>query len=277
VIPVFRGDVPAFDGRECFADITKGDHMRKMAALGFRADVIVHLAGLVDVALVADSNDPARCLPGQTSIEPLYTANVTGTANVVDLARASGAKKIVFASSQTVYGFGDQGRADETTALRPLEHYAVSKVCAERLLESTSQQDLSVVIVRFPGIYSPLRRNGVVHAMCRSAVRDGLITVRSDYPFPLDVLALEDVVPGIAKSLFYAGEKFEVFNLSSGTPCSLDLLAERIAGQLPGTRIEKIGVAQPTFEMSGARALRLLQWQALPFNVRVAEMISSLK
>jgi nucleoside-diphosphate-sugar epimerase len=113
--------------------------------------------------------------------------------------------------------------------------------------------------------------------MCRSAVDHRVITVHSECAIPFDVLALEDLVPGIVKALSYEGEGLEIFNLSSGEPCSLELLAERIGAQVPGTRIEKRGVAQPAFQMSGARAARLLQWQPAPLNLRLAEMLSSLK
>ncbi len=276
VVPLFRGSAPVIDVRGGFADLTRADHMRELVAQGFRADLIVHLAGLVDIIFQPGSNrGETLCLPGQLKVEPHYLANVVGTANVVDLARACGASRIIFASSQTVYGYGEQGRADETTPLRPLEHYAASKVCAEQLLAMASRQGLSVVIVRFPGIYSPLRASGAVHAMCRSAVQHRVIEVHAECAIPFDVLALEDVVTGIVKALSYAGESLEIFNLSSGEPCSLELLAGRIGALVPGTRIEKRGVAQPPFQMSGARAARLLQWQPAPVNLRLAEMLSS--
>jgi UDP-glucose 4-epimerase len=277
VIAVRRGVEASFDGNEARADITRPEHMARLVDQGFRADVIVHLAGLVQVSLAADATTAAGCRPGQAMVEPLYAANVLGAANVVDLARACGARKIVFASSQTVYGFGTQGTADENTPLRPLEHYAASKVCAERLLATAAEQGVSVVVLRFPGIYSPDRDNGAVYTMCRSALESGRITLRPECAIPFDILALADLLPAVEAAIQHQGGPFEVFNLSSGEACSLELLAEQIAAQVSGTQVEKAGASQPSFRMNATRANRMLNWCPAPTNQRLAEVLAALK
>ncbi|MBI2517590.1 MAG: NAD(P)-dependent oxidoreductase [Opitutae bacterium] len=278
VVAFRRGTEPRFAQQECFADLAHRAHLAALVEQGFRADVIVHLAGRVEIALQPDPAQPTTgCRPGQVAVEPLYSANVVGTANVVDLAHACGARKIIFASSQTVYGYGEHGRADEQTLLCPLEHYAASKVCAERLLKTSSHSGLAVVILRFPGVFSPQRTSGAVHALCRAAVKQRVILLQPDCAIPFDVLALDDLLPAFAAAIEYEGESLEVFNLSTGEPCSLERLAERIAALVPGTRIEKRGVPQPTFQMSAERAARLLHWQPAPLAHRLTEVLSVLQ
>ena len=277
MIAVSRGENPEFDGQECRLDITRSDHVNGLIDQGFRADVIVHLAGRVEIALEpSHPQSDTKCKPGQKVVEPLYSANVSGTANIVDLARTCGAGKIVFASSQAVYGFGDNGLADETTVPCPLEHYATSKVCAEQLLETASRQGISISILRFPGVFSPSRRDGAVSAMARSALENRLITINAEVEIPFDVLSLDDLVPGITKAIDHDGGDFELFNLSTGDPCSLELLAERIAALVPSTRIENHGVRQPSFQMSAERAERILGWRSAPMNQRLEEVLSVL-
>lgn len=278
VMALRRGAEASVDGGECQADITRAEQLAALVERGVRADVIVHLAGRVEIALRPDSQRPEEsCRPAQTSVAQLYAANVMGTANVVDFALACGARKIVFASSQTVYGYGEDGKADEDTPLRPLEHYAASKVCAEKLLETTSRQGISVAVLRFPGVFATSRTAGAVYAMCRSAVLQRQITVQADCAIPVDVLALDDLLPAIVRGIDYEGEAFEVFNISTGEPCSLERLAERIGAQVPGTRIERRGVRQPMFEMNAGRAARLLQWSAASLDLRLAEMIAAVR
>jgi nucleoside-diphosphate-sugar epimerase len=276
VVALRRGREPRCYDSEAEADLTNAAHIAALVQQGLKADVIVHLAGSVQVELRPDPADPEHnCVPGQVRLESLYAANVLGTANAVDLARACGARKLVFASSQTVYGYGEDGVADETTPLRPLEHYATSKVCSEQLLKMASHQGLQVVVLRFPGIFSPQRADGAVYAMCRSALKQHIV-VRSECAVPFDVLALDDLLPAIERAIAFDGAGFEVFNLSTGEPCSLELLASHIARLVPGTRVEKLGVSQPSFRMHADRALRLLQWRAAPIDQRLAEVLSAL-
>src|SRR3989344_9322509 len=62
---------------------------------GYKIDWIFHLAGLADV--VPSINNP----------ENYFLTNVFGTMNVLEAARKSNVKKLVYASSSSVYGIPD--------------------------------------------------------------------------------------------------------------------------------------------------------------------------
>lgn len=84
-----------------------------------RPEVICHLAAQVSVRhSVADPVADAR-------------VNVTGTANVLEAARAAGGRKVVFTSSCAVYGVPDALPVPADAELRPASPYAASKVSGE--------------------------------------------------------------------------------------------------------------------------------------------------
>ncbi|HQF53152.1 MAG TPA: NAD-dependent epimerase/dehydratase family protein, partial [Thermoleophilia bacterium] len=77
-------------------------------------DVVIHLAALPSVP--------------RSVQDPLTTndVNVTGTLNVVLAARDAGVKRVVFASSSSVYGRNDALPKQETLVPMPISPYGVS-------------------------------------------------------------------------------------------------------------------------------------------------------
>lgn len=81
----------------------------------------------------------------------LYDSNVEGTRNILQAARESGARRVVYTSSVATMGFGNNGNmADENSpvALRDMiGDYKRSKFLAERLVIDTAQSGQNVVMV----------------------------------------------------------------------------------------------------------------------------------
>lgn len=278
VVPMMRGSDPHFDGALCQIDMTRAEHWEALAKTEFRPGVIIHLAGTIDIALEPDPRNPQGIpVPGRQRIGDLYASNVTATARLIEFAKQTGVQRIIFASSQAVYGFGERGFADETTPRRPLEHYAMSKACAEMMLEVAARDAQAVTVLRFPGVFSAQRTSGAVYQMCHAGLTGNRIEVRAPVPIPWNVIALPDLVAGISRALDFRGAHWEVFNLAIGEPDSLTLLARRIAALLPGCRVEESGVPQPDFRMSCERAQRLLRWRPEPLAIRLQEVIDSIR
>ncbi len=65
--------------------------------------------------------------------EPLlvHESNVTGTLNVLVAAEAAGVRRVVYASSSSVYGGAGDGATREDAAPNPLSPYAASKLAGE--------------------------------------------------------------------------------------------------------------------------------------------------
>jgi nucleoside-diphosphate-sugar epimerase len=88
--------------------------------------------------------------------DPLTTSavNIEGTLNVLLAARDQGVRRVVFASSSSVYGDAPGMPRRETGPVRPLAPYAVSKLAAEQYcLVAQKVYDLEVVALRYFNVF----------------------------------------------------------------------------------------------------------------------------
>lgn len=126
-----------------FVDLDVRDTQRLKLALD-GAEVVYHQAAIPSV---------------QRSIEnPIRSnyVNVGGTLNVLAAARESGVRKVVFASSSSVYGDAESLPKIESMDARPLSPYAVSKLADElygRIYSSIHQ--LPTVGLRYFNVFGP--------------------------------------------------------------------------------------------------------------------------
>ena len=131
------------------------------------AQSVVHLAGLV--------GDPA------CAVDDAFTrqTNIVVTRMVREAAQASGARRFIFASSCSVYGF-TQKEVDETSPLNPVSLYAQTKIDSERELLTNLPDDFFVTVLRFATVFGHSRRpryDLVANLFTAQAVHDRLITV----------------------------------------------------------------------------------------------------
>ncbi len=127
-------------------ELIEGDirsyHIVKDAVQG--VDVILHEAALPSVP--RSINDPI------TSNE----VNVTGTLNILEAARKNDVKKIVFASSSSVYGDNPKLPKDESMIPNPLSPYAVSKLSGEKYCNVfTRIYGLKTIALRYFNVFGP--------------------------------------------------------------------------------------------------------------------------
>lgn len=91
--------------------------------------------------------------------DPLYDAdvNVKGFLNILEAARASAVKKIVFISSGgAIYGEATEYPTTEKFQPRPLSPYAITKFVAEKYLDFYNHQyGLDYTVLRYANIYGP--------------------------------------------------------------------------------------------------------------------------
>lgn len=130
-------------------------------------DTIIHLGGLV--------GDPACAWNEALTVE----VNLTFTRVIAEIAKASGIKRFVFASTCSVYGASDEV-LDEESPLNPVSLYARSKIGSERVLQRLMSKEFAVTILRFGTIYGfsgRTRFDLVVNLLTAKAHVDGVITV----------------------------------------------------------------------------------------------------
>ena len=86
-------------------------------------------------------------------------ACATGTVNVLNAARKSGVRRVVYAGSARAYGLPSGDVQSETDPLRALSPYAAAKLAGEFYAQSFSAAlGLETATVRFFDIYGPRRR-----------------------------------------------------------------------------------------------------------------------
>ncbi len=124
----------------------------------------------------------------------------------------------------------------EKSGCYPIEHYAASKLCNEIILEVASRQGLKVTVLRFPGVYGEEKKGGVIYNFCKSALIDKKINVVTEFPLPIDVIHVHDVVTAFIKAIHHQEGGFTCLNVSTGEKCSLNILADSIAALVPVVR-----------------------------------------
>ena len=130
-------------------------------------DTIIHLASV--------ANDPCADLEPKLSWE----TSALGTLLLAEKAIAHGIKKVIYASSGSVYGISDEPKVDETTPLNPISDYNKAKMVAERVLLSYADK-IIIQIIRPATVcgYSPRMRLDVsVNMLTMQALTKGEITV----------------------------------------------------------------------------------------------------
>ena len=85
-----------------------------------------------------------------------FDVNVNGTLTVLESARKCGIKRIVFASSASVYGGASIGPASERLAIFPTSPYAASKATCEAYLKAyATTYGMETVPLRYFNIFGP--------------------------------------------------------------------------------------------------------------------------
>ena len=132
----FKNDVELIEG-----DI-RSFHIVQKAVKGI--DVILHQAALPSVP--RSINDPI------TSNE----VNVVGTLNILEAAKDSGVKRVVYASSSSVYGDNPELPKHEGMMPNPLSPYAVSKLAGEKYCQVYSRlYGIETIILRYFNVFGP--------------------------------------------------------------------------------------------------------------------------
>ncbi len=154
-LDLHRPDDPDPDLEWVVADVRDADAVRRACG---SAEVVHHLAALI----------PQR----RADPETMRAVNVGGTKNVLEAARAAGARRVVFFSSVEVFGVPAVVPCPEDGPLAPLGEYGRNKIAAEAHCREAAAQGLEVVILRSPTIIGPgLEEPFLVGLM--AAIRDG--------------------------------------------------------------------------------------------------------
>lgn len=178
------------------------------------------------------------------------TANAHGTLAVLDAAHRLGVRRVVQASSSSVYGGADVRPTPESTPLVPRSPYAVTKMVGEHYARVFSElHGLETVTLRYFNVYGPRQRPDAAYAavipLFIAALRAGRAPeVHGDGLQSRDFAFIDDVV---AANLAAAAAPAEAcsgkaYNVAGGREQSLLEMLD-ILNRAIGTEIAPVHVA----------------------------------
>jgi nucleoside-diphosphate-sugar epimerase len=244
------------------AELVRGD-LRDLEVVGRAAqdvEVIFHQGALRSVARSVDA-------PQLTQ-----ECNVLGTLNVLLAAEQAGVRRVVYASSSSVYGDVD-GRANrEDMSPDPMSPYAASKLAGEYYCRVwTRLKGLSTVSLRYfnvfgPGQHPESKYAAVFPAFIAALVSDRAPEVHWDGEQSRDFTYIDDVV----RANFLAAEADDRVsgarvNIGGGRPKSVNEVLAAVSQALDGKWIDPVhtpkrvgDVRHTKSDISQAR--NLLKW-----------------
>lgn len=172
--------------------------------------------------------------------DPLTTnaVNIDGTLNVLLAARDEGVRRVVFASSSSVYGSTAALPAREDSPVDPISPYGVAKLAAERYCVSFSRvyESFETVVLRYFNVFGPWQNPRSQYAaavpLFISAIADGTpVTIFGDGAQSRDFTYVDNVVAANLRAAEAAGANGRIFNIAAGAPNSVDELAA-VVGRL---------------------------------------------
>jgi nucleoside-diphosphate-sugar epimerase len=170
--------------------------------------------------------------------------NVEGTLNVLLAARDEGVRRVVAASSSSVYGDGGTFPRTESQAPNPISPYAVAKLAAERFCVSFARvYGLETVALRYFNVFGPRQDPGSQYAavvpLFVSAIAAGEpVTIHGDGEQSRDFTYVANVVDANVLAADAAGAAGTVINIAAGGSETVGTLAETI-GRLLGKPVTR--------------------------------------
>ena len=179
--------------------------------------------------------------------DPLTTTavNVEGTLNVLLAARDEDVRRVVFASSSSVYGNAERMPLSEEQAPNPISPYGVAKLAAERFCVSFGHvYGLETVALRYFNVFGPRQDPSsqyaaVVPRFIRAVAEGRTLTIDGDGSQSKDFTHVANVVAANLLAADAAGAAGRVLNVAMGGSESVNDLAELI-GRLLGKEVERV-------------------------------------
>lgn len=197
------------------------------------ADLVRDLVGGVDLvfhmaaqSIIASTADPAAD----------FAANSTGTLHVL-LAmkeRPPRACRMVYTSSASVYGNARLIPTSEEDGFALLSPYAASKLAGEHYCQAFREAyGVRSAILRYSNVYGPgqTARNpycGVIGKFIELALAGQPIAIHGDGEQTRDFTYVDDAVEATLLAALEPAALGDVFNVGTGTECSLNRLAELV-------------------------------------------------
>lgn len=204
--------------KEVNCDVTDYENLKRQFD---GVDIVFHQAASKKTICL---NDPRRDLD----------INAKGTFNILELSRDFKVKKIVHASTGSVYGEAQYYPQNENHPLNPTSYYGVSKLAGEKYVTTFSHlYGLDVTVLRYFHVYGPRQESsdvgGVVSIFTRRLIERKPLFIFGDGTQQRSFTYVKDVVKANLKSACIPASKCQVYNCASGIKVTISELASMVA------------------------------------------------
>lgn len=185
-------------------------------------DLVIHLAAKAGVR--PSIQDPLS----------YFKTNIDGTLQLLEWMQTQHIKKLIFASSSSVYGNNKTIPFHESHSVdHPISPYAASKKAGELICHTYHKlYSINCVCLRFFTVIGPRQRPDLaIHKFFNLIEMDKAISMFGDGTSARDYTVVFDTVDGIINAIDYVQENencFEVLNLGNSAPLKLSELIKMI-------------------------------------------------
>lgn len=192
----------------------------------YRFDCIIHIAGQSSGEISFDN--------------PVYDlqTNTQSTLLLLKLAIETGCKKLIYASSMSVYGDKLDGPAYETDVPNPKSFYGIGKLASEHYMRLYEQFGITSTSLRLCNVYGPGQnllnlRQGMVSIFLKQAIDSNSIHIKGSPDRFRDFIYISDVVNAFHLALQKSNAGYECYNVTNNRKISV--------GELINTLVEELG------------------------------------
>lgn len=202
-------------------DISKDNNLERYFK---NIDYVFHLAGLAEI------------IPSIKNPKKYFVNNVLGTLNVIEAAKKTKIKKLIYAASSSCYGTPKSFPTSEKSKIDLKHPYAVTKYMGEELvLKYASIFNMPNISFRFFNVYGPrLNLSGQYSAVMGNFLsqkkNNKPLTIVGDGKQTRDFIHVDDLAKAFLKTIKSKSVN-KIYNLGSGKKTSINTIAKIFGGK----------------------------------------------
>lgn len=187
-----------------------------------RIETVIHLAAKAGVR------------PSIDHPTEYFDVNVNGTIQLLEVMKANQVKKLIYASSSSVYGNNVKIPYSESDNVDlPISPYAASKKAGELITHTFHHlYQMDVINLRFFTVYGPGQRPDLaIHKFFKSHLTNSPISIYGDGSTSRDYTFVDDITEGVISAMNYLSANqnvYEIINLGNQHPVKLSELIDSI-------------------------------------------------